>query len=258
MNSSDKVYVTILKDRMTKIQERKKRLEDKKKSLLSINSIIDREINGLDVEYEKLKKEVDTFTSRIALDDVSENSLSMLDDRYSANEDTIKKYNEEIKKLNDTKSNMQSSHGKKVIDRRIKHINGKIEKLKNKNVKIGKAQRMILFPHYDLMHYRENKINYAEGAVNFNQSRVDDNQRLKDSIGENAWFKSARERYYDIKGMYYMKKLDKSKAHLDKMKNKYSQIRVNGGRVMNLPRRIVNNLRGANPVPSGPTPAPAI
>ena len=258
MNSSDNAYIEVLQERMQKIQERKRRLQEKKKSLLSINNIIDKEISGLDVEYNKLKEEVDAHAARITIGDLGEKALSIYDEKYASNEDKIKKYSEEIQRLNDTKSGMQTMHAKNVIDRKIKHINDKIAKLKSKNVNIGKTQRTLLLPKYKVIHRKENKINRAEGVVNFNQSRVDDNQMLKEAIGENAWFKSTRERYYDIKGMYYKKQLDKSKAHLDKMKDKYSDVRVHGGRIMDLPRRAVDRIRRATPAPSGPTPAPAV
>lgn len=257
MNSSDQAYYKILKERMDKITEQIKKLQSKKVSLLSFNNLIDIKIKGLEVEYGKLKEQIDTKADRVEISNRGEKALTRLDDKALSNEEKKQEYQNTINELNNLKAGIATKHGKAVIDRKIKRINDKIKNLNNKNVRIEKIQRSLLYPKYLYRQHRQRKIDKAEGRVLFNEARYSDNEILKQTVDPNTKLGALKTSIYDIKGMFYLKRLERSNKLLEKMNNKYSPTKAKGARVVNIKKKLRDKLRSITTPEPTHTPAPA-
>ena len=261
MNSSDQAYNRILEDRMKRISEKINKLKSKKVSLLSFNNLIDIKIKGLEVEYNKIKEELKAKESRMELGSTGEMFLNDYDEKYTEN---VEKQKDLQKKVSDLQNMLKGSDaiqtraGRREVERRITRLNNKIDRLKDKNVGIGKVQRAFLYPKYLYQHRKQRKIDRAEGKVLFNEARVNDNEKLKQSVDRDTVVGSFKGMIYDIKGVFYKKRYDRAKGLLERMNNKYNPTVVRGARVIPINRNVRNNINNAAQQPPAQAAAPAV
>lgn len=245
MNSSDQAYIDILQGRLQGIDDELNELNSKKRTIFTHDSSLDKRILALNIEKQKIQDEITAYTasSRVHLGTAGEKVIAGYEKRFTDNEAKQQEAQDAINDLNSKLGTVTTRTAKRKISKQIESKQKELEKLQKKGAKIQKNQRRLLLPKYISIHRKQNKVNRAEAVVQYNQQKLDDNTILKSAIDDKALFKGVREKYYDIKGVFYQKNLDRSQRHLNRLNNRTATPRVRGARVMNLGRNMVNNFK---------------
>ena len=84
-----------------------------------------------------------------------------------------------------------------------------------------------MYPKFVIEAKKRSMLSQAEGKVQAYESRIRDNEKLNDELsaifGDNI-VNDIRERFYDLKGAYYQKRLERSRAILEAMQQKDSEM----------------------------------
>lgn len=245
MSNADNEYKKILEDQMKKIQERINVLKSKeeKLDLFSHNSTT---IKGLELEYENLKERVENYTARDSLSDFVEGKLSTLDKIYDKRNDKQEGYKEQIEELQSIKNNLETARARKKVDKKIANIEKKIKRLQKSKGFYGGIQRTIMYPKYRLDIKKANLLSHAYGRVENYEQKLRDNDAIKEMFDPNKLTDTIKERFYDLKGAYYRKRLERSEAILNEMMDKKNIVTMYGSRVTSIGKNRLNNIRNSN------------
>lgn len=234
MNSSDSEYKKIVEERIKSINEEIEKLKNRR---IAIFRDIDAEIKGLEVEREDLRKKLNEPREKLPNENI-ELFLSSTDTRYKNNIKTQKTYQEQINYLNKLKSDLESKRQRAKIDRKIGRINQKIEKLKSKNIKLGKQQRIMMYPKYKRELIKNGLLRRQEGRIEYNKSMIKDNETLANSMNTEKISGLIGKIVYDRRAERYRKRAERSKALLEEMKTHNTIIGIRGSRLIYIPKNL--------------------
>lgn len=231
MGNADLEYKAILEDRQKKIQRKIKELKRKEKGVFgSRNSII---IKGLEKEAEEIKKLIENYEDRVTFGDTFESGLESLNNMRSKREDKRIEYQNKINELKEIRAKLETTKSRRDVDKKIAHYNKKIKALQKSDVRFGKVQRTLMYPK---SRYKLKKINMmarAEGRVAYYEDKIKDNEELKAMFKDNL-IDTLKERVYDLKGLYYRKRLARSRAILADMQGEDSIVKYVGARITSI------------------------
>ena len=247
VRKSDLEYKKMIDDRINMLAS--KLADFKSKSGRDITGHVSTTINGLEIEIEELRRISAELGSRTPLNGLSESSIAFLDDRRDANEDKQNKYQERIAELQEMKSQLKRRSAKFITDKRIEHLQKKIKKLQERDCFCGSIQRKIMYPRYLVEAKKRNLLSHAQGRVQDYENRIHDNEMMSENLDEmfgDSIFNGARQVIYDIKGMYFRKRLERSQAILAEMQDSNNIVSMYGARVTSLSRGQLDRIRQAN------------
>ena len=253
MLSSEMTQLRLLEDRKKLVNAKISALRKKKMSFISINSLIDIEINKLQVESRNLDEEIKKYKEETNVEKSANEAISFADRKYNSNTEKEEKYKKIISELNGISSGLETRHGKAVLNRKISHYEKKIARLNKCNVFIGKVQRTIKYPKFRIQELKKERLYRAEGKVLYNESQIKDNEKLKEAVVDGSLFSSFRKNYYDHRIEHYRRQLANSQDRLARKKNSANKVTVKGGRVMPLKKKIketLNNINTPEPIPA--------
>ena len=253
MLSSDMAQLKLLEDRKKQADNKINELRKKKMSFISLNSLIDIKINQLQIESRNLGEEIKKFKEEAEVEKSADEKISLINQKYNSNVEKEEKYTEIVKNLKEMNKDVETRHGKAVLNRKIKHYEKKVERLKGRNVFIGKVQRTIKYPKFRIQELKKERLYRAEGKVLYNESQIKDNEKLKEAVVDGSLFSSFKKSYYDQKIEHYRRQLSYSQDKLARMKNKENKVTVKGGRVMPLKKKIkekINSINTPEPIPA--------
>ena len=258
MNSSDLAYKKILEDRMKNINESISKLRKSDEKVFAMHTQIESKIQGLQIEYNKIKKELDEYSEREKLGTTRENAISYFENKYEKKNQKQEEYQERLDELRELKKNVSGYHANKVLDRKIKNLEEKIKDMKQKKVSIVKSQRRIMYPKYKKELKKQRRISLQEGKIQNYESKLKDNEYLRQTINEKSIFAPIANIVYDIKEAKYKRKINRYNEVLNKMQNSGKTSKVLGARVTTIKNKVAEKLRVHNPVTDSLGPSPAM
>ena len=253
MLSSEMSQLRLLEDRKKQVSNKISALSRKKISFISLNNLIDIQINKLQVESRHLDEEIKKYREEVKVEKSADEIISFADKRYNSNKEKEKKYQEIINELNGVSKGVETRHGKMVLNHKIKDYEKKIDRLKGRNVFIGKVQKTIKYPKFRIAELRKERLYLAEGKVLYNEAQIKTNEKLKEAVVDGSLFNSFRKSYYDQRIEHYRRQLKYSQDKLARMQNRANHVNVKGGRTMPLNKKIkekINNFNRQEPIPA--------
>lgn len=256
MNSSDIAYKKMLEERIKSINESIEKLKKSDERVFALHTQIESRINGLKIEQEKIQKELNEYVKRDELKEKNERVISYYDNKYDKRSEKQEEYQDRINELNNIKQNVSSVHAKKVIDKKIKRLNEKVNDLKKKKGKIVNAQKRIMYPKYKYNLNKQRRLSMQEGKLKNYETLLNDNEIMKQSVNDKSIFASLEKRMYDRRSKKYTRKIEKTKEVIDVMKTKNT--RVLGAKTISMKRRVADKIKNRTTTPVTPSPAPAL
>ena len=256
MNSSDLAYKKILEDRINEINESISKLKKSDEKVFALHTQIESKINGLLIEQEKLKKELDEYSKRDELSSGRENVISYYNNKYEEKNEKQNEYQKRIDELKDLKKGVSGRYANKVIDKRIKRLEEKVDGLKKKKGKIINSQKRIMYPKYKYQLNKQKRMSYQEGKIKNYESMIKDTEALRNSLNEKSVFSPLANKIYDRKEAKYQRKIDKANEVINKIQNKKGKAHLKGARRITIKNKIANKLRNmADRLSPPPVPA---
>ena len=255
MSSSDLAYKSILEDRVKDIDLEIEKLKKRDNSFLALHTQIANRIKGLQVEREKITDEIKHYVSRDGLSERTEGVVSRFNERYERNAKQQEEFQKRVDELKSAKSLVEGKHANKVLGRRIQKLEDKVNRLKNKNVRLVNAQRKIIFPKYRSTLKKQRDISLQEGKAKNYESIIRDTEALKSSLSEKSIFTPIMSKIYDRREAKYQRKIERATEMINKIQNRESKAHVSGARRACLKNSIANKLRNMADKISPPAPA---
>ena len=218
---SEEAYQSLVEDRKKAILGIKsKRLERlKKRTRHDITGRKSVALMGYNIELKELDDMKKLFDSREKLSPEAEERLAELDKVSAANAEKIAAYKEQIERLKAMRSELVSARNAHKIDREIKRLNTNIKLLHVKDVGILNVQKAIMYPTYKVELMEQALLSRQRGKVQYYEEKQAVNEELQRMLDSNSIIDSVKKSIYEIKGAHYQKKIDKSEAILEDMKN---------------------------------------
>lgn len=239
-------YQKLLEARISKVRSKLNALRQKEDR--DITGHVAEAVKGFEIELERLTEEVANL-SRPQVNSLGEFGLEYLDEKRSVNSEKQDYYKEQIKELKELKDSLEKARNKRKINRRIERYEKKIARLKKANVFYSNVQRTIMYPKYKLEAKKRSLLARAEGRVKAYENKQQDNENIKnnlDTIFKDSPFNGIRQKYYDLKGIYYQKKIARSNDILTEMQNKNNIVTMSGARITSLSKSYLNKIRQSN------------
>jgi len=255
MNSSDIAYKKILEERVKDINESITKLKKSDEKVFALHTQIESKIRGLQIESEKLKKELEEYSKRDELGIDRENIISYYDNKFERKSEKQEEYRKRIDDLKELKKDVVGVYANKTIDRKIKKLQDRIDDLKKSKGRIVNTQRRIMYPKYRYNLRKQRRISLQEGKINNYEVLLHNNEVMKKAIDEKSIFSSIEKRLYDRRSARYERKIEKEREVLKIMKEK--DTKVLGARTISINRRVVDKIKNCTPSPSVVS-APAI
>ena len=242
MISLDLAYKEVLEERIKDINLEIEKLRKRDDSLFALHTQIANRIKGLQIEREKLTEEIKHNAVRDILSEGKESAVSKNDEMYKKNEKQQEDLKKRIDELKDAKSHVEGKHANKVLDRKIRRLENKINLLKDKNVILVKRQRKIIFPKSRKILKKQREISLQEGKIKNYVAMVNDNNVLKGTLSESG-FDSIKGYIYDRKINRYNRKIEKANEIINKIQNRESSAHVSGARRVYVKKTLADRLR---------------
>ncbi len=244
MNNSDKVYIDMITDTIKKIKERISNLENKNQGIRALTGRIDLELEALNLQCNKLEAQLQELESRIELSEIKESILDRLDESADKNIEKQEDIEQDIRQLEELAGKLKTKSAKRKISKKIEHKQRIIKRLQKKGARIDRYQRMVLLPKTRKYQKQEQILSKQEAKVNLTTAKINDNNELKAMLDpENSFIDSIKSTIYDIKGVFYKKRLNYAKEVLDSMQNTKSTIALRGANVVTLSKKAANKFR---------------
>ena len=243
MKNSDKVYLELLEERKKEIIsniDRINRLNQNKKNI-STNDLI--QLKGYQIELQELQEAIDNYTERRSLSDITENRMERIEQKYQKAHNKSNAYKEEIEELKALKERLIAIKAKRKVDRRIEKLEVKIKDMEQKKVTCSNKQRKKMLPKYKRDFYRNSLLARQKGRIKEFEDRLSDNEELKNMFNRDNLIDNIKERIYDIKGHFYMKKIAREEEILKEMQKTSSRILMHGARITSLNKKFIEKLR---------------
>lgn len=239
----DDQYIEILRDRITELRSKISKLTNRVNNGIDPfnNSAI--KIKGYELEIQELEDEINNGTHRQPLFDGIEVALDALDDRYYNLSDKQDEVQAELDNLRNMRNNLKTVRARRRVDKKIEKLEAKIAKLKNKKVACEKRQKSIMYPKYRKDMIKNSLLARARGRVETYNDLISDNNELKNMLSGNGIFDSIKGAIYDIKGLYYQKRLERSEEVLREMQSKNAIVTMAGARVTSLGKKYADKIR---------------
>ena len=235
MSSSDSQYKEIIRDRINTINEKIASLQNKKHALFYK---IDEEIKALEFERAALLEKLKAQERDKILSDFYESAVQSRDLMYDVNLEKQKNLEEEKKRLNEIKKNLSFRREKAKINRQIDRIDKKIKKLKDKNIHLGKTQRVVMKPKYRRELIKEGLLKRQEGRIEYNKKVSEDNRVLAQNTDTSKLFGEISKIFAERRSMKYRLRAERAAALLEEMKSHNTTIGIRGSRLIYIPKRL--------------------
>lgn len=240
---ADDQYIEILRDRITELRGKISKLTNKVNNGIDPFNNAAIKIRGYELEIQELEEEINNRTPRQTLFDGIEVALDALDDRYYDLSDKQDAVQAELDNLRNMRDNLQTVRARRKVDKRIEKLEAKIAKLKNKKVACEKRQKSIMYPKYRKDMIKRGLLARARGRVETYNNLISDNNELKNMLSGNGIFDPIKSVVYDIKGLYYQKRLERSEEVLREMQSKNAIVTMAGARVTSLGKKYADRIR---------------
>lgn len=236
MNNSETIYRQILQKSLDRITEEIVLLQTQNKGLLKIFSASERRIEKLRIEREQIQSELNERDKTSEREDSIPNGF--LDGRINAITEKQTKHSQQLSELEQSKKYVHSYLGKMRINSRIKHERKKILRLKSTKNIISDVQKAMMMPKHVINRYRLGKYAKRQGDVNYFQNKLQDSEAKKELANTTPnIIGNVMSVYYDFRGKYYAKKLEKAASKLEKLKKPGVQTHFFGANPIVIPKR---------------------
>lgn len=245
MNSANKIQSEILYNTYKDIQERIKSLEqvidELTENMNSITNKVKVELESLKKQEEKINEQIIEFKTNNGMSDVNDELLQINQASDTLSNDQTR-LQQEINSLKETKELLQTSAAKKVVSKSIESKQAKLEKLKNKEVKLESRQRVILMNKQKVVNKRNEMLSKQEAKLENTNEKIADNMILRNTLDDS--FKDRMvDKLYDIKGKFYQKQQQHQSNVLEIMKN--NNVGFKGANVMLVKKTACNTMRNS-------------
>lgn len=245
MNSANKIQSEILYNTYKDIQERIKSLEqvidELTENMNSITNKVKVELESLKKQEEKINEQIIEFKTNNGMSDVNDELLQINQASDALSNDQTR-LQQEINSLKETKELLQTSAAKKVVSKAIESKQAKLEKLKNKEVKLESRQRVILMNKQKVVNKRNEMLSKQEAKLENTNEKIADNMILRNTLDDS--FKDRMvDKLYDIKGKFYQKQQQHQSNVLEIMKN--NNVGFKGANVMLVKKTACNTMRNS-------------
>lgn len=245
MNSANKIQSEILYNTYKDIQERIKSLEqvidELTENMNSITNKVKVELESLKKQEEKINEQIIEFKTNNGMSDVNDELLQINQASDALSNDQTR-LQQEINSLKETKELLQTSAAKKVVSKSIESKQAKLEKLKNKEVKLESRQRVILMNKQKVVNKRNEMLSKQEAKLENTNEKIADNMILRNTLDDS--FKDRMvDKLYDIKGKFYQKQQQHQSNVLEIMKN--NNVGFKGANVMLVKKTACNTMRNS-------------
>ena len=237
---SDLQYLNIMDDRIKKIEERLKKLRNRH-DFTGRNA---EAIRGLEIELEALKYEKEHYQERTKLKPEAEEKLAKMDAEHAENLEQLKEYKEEIKELKELREQLTSKKDIRRIKKLMKNLEAKRINLVIEDRSLTDTERGMMQPGYkDEMKVRTKAARQA-GIVSSNQDGLAINEELRSMLDpENNVIDSIKDRFYDIQGNHYRRRIAKAQARMAELQSGNTPIKLNGAKVTSMTQERLENIR---------------
>ena len=245
MNSANKTQSEILYNTHKDIQERIKGLEqiinDLTENMGLITNKVKIELESLKKQEVKISEQINQFKANNGMTDVSDKLLQINQTAGNLSNDQTK-LQQEIDSLKEAKELLQTSSAKKAVSRAIESKQSKLEKLKNKEVKLESRQRVILMNKQKVVNKRNEMLSKQEAKLENTNEKIADNMILRNTLDDSFKGKMV-DKLYDVKGKFYQKQQKHQGDVLEIMKN--NNVDFKGANVMLVKIKASNIMRNA-------------
>lgn len=243
MNSANKIQSEILFNTYKDIQERIKSLEQVVDELVdNMNLITNKvkvELESLKKQEEKINEQIIEFKKNNGMTDVSDELLKISQTTDNLSNDQTK-LQQEIDSLKETKELLQTASAKNTISRKIELKQAKLDKLKNKEVKLESRQRVILMNKQKVVNKRNEMLSKQEAKLENTADKIVDNMILRNTLDDSFKDKLVG-KLYDVKGKFYLKQQDHQAKILEIMEN--NNVSFKGANVILIKKTACNIMR---------------
>ena len=246
MLNVDSEYKKILEERVKELETRIAKLKIKEENSKDLGTRFSSRIKGLELEVEDLKQKIIAADNRELLGNFTEERLTKKEAKFQQNLHEQQELEKEIADLKAVREKMNSSRAKRIPGKKIARLEKKLNRLKDKGAIIGYKQRKIMYPKYKHNLKRESLLFHAQGRVDNYEEKIQDNEELKRTLNKDHKLDSIKAVYYDVKGLYYQKRWDRSKEILNEMQTKKNIVTMYGSRVTSLSKKYLDKIRDLN------------
>ena len=241
MRNSDEVYLKLLEEEEKKLRKRIAELEAKRE----FTNRIPIKLEGLKLQQQALKDKIEEYNERGIYSDKKEEKLYQLDAQAESIIEKQIPIERKIAELEALRQRAETTVEEKYnIRKEIAHQKQMLYSLKGKNIAINRKQRKIMISKFHKEQKREKLLGKQQGKVSVYEDRLDRIAELQEMLSpEDSFIDRIKNGYYNLKGKYYERKLNRAEEVLEIMQQSDSNIVVRGANVVNLGRRAVDTLR---------------
>lgn len=243
MNNSERNYREILQKTLNNINDEIILLETQSNKLLNIVTSSKKRIERLQIQKAQIQKELQ---SRISSEQTKVEGVTkeFIDNRIESITKKQEAHSQRIEELEGLKRNVNSNIAKAIIDRRIRHERHKLSRLRGAKNFISDVQKAMMMPKYVVEKYKLGKYSKRQGNVNYYENKVNETENKQSKLNpEKNIIDKVQARYYDIKGKYYAKRLDRANKKLEKLQQKGVQNRILGANIATISKENTDKLR---------------
>lgn len=241
MRNSDEVYLKLLEEEEKKLRKQIAELESKRE----FTNRIPIKLKGLKLQQQALKDKIEEYNERGIYSDKKEEKLYQLDAQAESIIEKQIPIERKIAELEALRQRAETTVEEKYnIRREIAHQKQMLYSLKGKNIAINRKQRKIMISKFHKEQKREKLLGKQQGKVSVYEDRLDRIAELQEMLSpEDSFIDRIKNGYYNLKGKYYERKLNRAEEVLEIMQQSDSNIVVRGANVVNLGRRAADTLR---------------
>lgn len=248
MNNSDRVYKSILQDKLTKINKQILELEKRNKGLRLLTDQTTTKIEALRLQSASIEEEIKNFTERQELNAVSDTFVETFDEVVGIHDEKRQTVQANLEELRQLQSQLTTKRARRKIKKKIEHQQKVLNRLQKSDTRISGVQKAFMYPKAyhemkknQLLHKAQAKVNVAE--ENYNdysemQAMLKPEESMKDSLLNIV---------YEIKKNHYAKKAGRAAEVLEQMQQSKTIIGMKGAKAVvitkNLKNKLNDNLR---------------
>lgn len=242
MNNSEIVYRQMLQKSLNRITDEILLLGTQNNKLMNMITSSERRIEKLKIEREEILQELKE-RQQSNTQQVENAPNAFLDNQIVSTEEKTKSHAKRISELEELKKQTSSNIARAIMNRRINHERKKIARLKSTKNIISDVQKAIMLPKHIIDKYRFGKYAKRQGNVNYYENKVEEIKKKQENIKEDNIITKVQSAYYDIKGKYYAKKLEKSKKLLNRLQQKGIKNKILGANVAAMNKKDIDKFR---------------
>lgn len=243
MNNSDRVYKSILQDKLNKINKQIIELEKRNTGLRLLTDQTTTKIESLRLQAAQIQEEIAQFTERQEINAMGDTVVETFDEIVGFHDEKRQTAEATLAELQQLKSQLTTKRAIRKIEKKISHQQQILQKLRKSDTRISGIQKAIMYPKA----YREMKKNQilakAEAKVNVAEANVQDMEALQAMLDPESSIKdSILNTVYEIKKAHYLRKADRANQVLEQMKQSKGIIGMKGAKAVVITKNLKNKL----------------